>query len=239
MYREDLAYIHDQGYAQASERAARFIIRLLRANGVCRKRLLELGCGSGHSTALFIQAGYEVLGMDVSPAMLDLARRRVSQGTFRVGSFPRRMNGSQSAVVAVGEVVNYLSSAMTLQRMIRFVFRALHPGGFFMFDMRPLPENGSPVRWVAGKTGKDWAVMAGSVVDLKHRRLTREIMTFRFVRGRWRRRTETHHQRLYRISDIDRWLRAVGFDVEVRQGYGRVSLPAGKLFIARKPTRIA
>lgn len=235
MYGEDLAYIHDQGYAQDSERAARVIIRLLRANGIRRGRLLGLGCGSGHSTALLIRSGYEVLGMDVSPAMLNLARRRVPQGALRVGSFPMCRNGSRSAVIAIGEVVNYLSSTMTLRRMIRLVFRALHPGGFLIFDMRLPPKTGNPVRWVAGKTGADWAVMAGSLVDLKGRRLTRKILTIRLVHGRWRRQTETHHQRLYRLSEMDTWLRAAGFEVEVRQGYGRVALSAGKLFIARKP----
>lgn len=235
MYRDDLAYIHDQGYAHDSERAATFIVRLLRANGLPRGRLLELGCGSGRSTARLMQAGYEVFGMDISSAMLRLARRRVPEGTFRIGSFPIHANTCWNAVVAIGEVVNYLPSVMALRRMIRLVFRSLQPGGFFIFDMRRLPQKGDPIRWLAGKGGTDWAVTAGSVVDLKQQRLTRRILTLRFVRGRWRARTEVHHQRLYRVSDMDQWLRAAGFDVEVRKGYGRISLPAGKLFIARKP----
>jgi 2-polyprenyl-3-methyl-5-hydroxy-6-metoxy-1,4-benzoquinol methylase len=88
MYREDLAYIHDQGYSADAGRAATMIVQALRARHLRHGRLLDLGCGSGHSTAVFIQAGYDVLGMDISRAMIHLAKGRVPEGRFRVGSFP-------------------------------------------------------------------------------------------------------------------------------------------------------
>ena len=165
--------------------------------------------------------------MDISPSMLRLARGRVPQGTFRVGSFPICTNTSWNAVVAIGEVVNYLPSAMVLQRMIRLVFRSLQPGGFLIFDMRILPQKTNRLKWVAVKTGMDWAVMAGSLVNLQHQHLTRRITTLRFVHGRRRCRTEIHQQRLYRESDVCTWLRVAGFNVEVRLGYGEVSNPTG------------
>lgn len=37
-------------------------------------RLLDLGCGSGWTTALFAKSGYDALGIDIAPAAIDLAR---------------------------------------------------------------------------------------------------------------------------------------------------------------------
>ncbi len=40
-------------------------------------RLLDVGVGSGWTSAIFHQRGYEVLGLDISPAMIELASQRV------------------------------------------------------------------------------------------------------------------------------------------------------------------
>lgn len=86
MYGEDLAYIHDQGYSAQAEQAASFIVRMLQSNGLRHGHILDLGCGSGHSTAVFSKAGYDVVGVDRSPAMIRLAKHRVPRGTFMIGS---------------------------------------------------------------------------------------------------------------------------------------------------------
>jgi len=47
-----------------------------------RGRVLDLGCGSGEPMArLFIERGWQVTGVDFSPAMLQLAAQRVPQMT--------------------------------------------------------------------------------------------------------------------------------------------------------------
>jgi hypothetical protein len=138
--------------------------------------------------------------------------------------------------VAIGEVMNYLPSAVALRRGMSLAFDALHAGGLFVFDVRIPPGKGEPLRWVVGTTGKDWAIMAGSTIDSKRRASTRSITTLRLKGGRWRRGEEVHRQCLYRTSEICRWLCVAGFHVEeVRSGYGSVPLSTGRLFIARKP----
>lgn len=235
MYREDLAYIHDQGYSAGAAQAATAIVKMLRAKRLPHGRLLDLGCGSGHSTEVFLQAGYDVLGMDLSRAMVHLAKGRVPEGRFRVGSFPTHSRNRWDAIVAIGEVMNYLPSAAALRRRMSVAFDALHSGGMLVFDVRLPPRKGAPLRWVMATTGADWAVLAGSTVDPKRRALTRNITTLRLKRDRWRRDEEIHQQCLYRTAEICRWLRAAGFHVQRRSGYGSVPLSTGRLFIARKP----
>ena len=45
-------------------------------------RVLDVGCGTGIPTARqLVAAGWEVTGIDISPVMLDLARRNVPEAT--------------------------------------------------------------------------------------------------------------------------------------------------------------
>jgi len=41
--------------------------------------VLELGCGSGRTVIPIAQAGLDITGLDIAPAMLDLARQRVAK----------------------------------------------------------------------------------------------------------------------------------------------------------------
>lgn len=237
MYGEDLAYIHDQGYSSGAERAASFIVQMLQSHDFRRRHILDVGCGSGHSTAVFAKAGYNVVGMDRSPAMIRLAKRRVPCGTFMIGSCSPNTKARWDVIVAIGEVVNYLPSRRALQEMLHRAFQTLRPGGYLIFDVRTPPPSGSSLEWSNGRTGKDWAVIATSVVEPEQQWLARTITTFRRVRGKWRRGKETHRQQLYRLLEIHRWLRFEGFRARVHHGYDGTQLtPSGRVFIARKPT---
>src|SRR6266576_6110146 len=43
-------------------------------HGLTGKRLLDVGCGTGKSFAPMLARGYEVIGCDISPGMVDRAR---------------------------------------------------------------------------------------------------------------------------------------------------------------------
>ena len=49
--------------------------------------MVELGCGSGATAAALSEAGHEVLGIDASRAMVELARSRAPLARFRVGTW--------------------------------------------------------------------------------------------------------------------------------------------------------
>ncbi len=236
MYAEDLAYIHDRGYSTEAGMAARLVVRLLQRHGITRGLVLDLGCGSGESSREFTRAGFDVLGIDASPAMIRLAARRVPRARFLCCRVTPRVLRPCDAVVAIGEVLNYLPSRAAAQRLIRRMAAVLNPGGLLFFDVRQPLSPRAPHRWIHGRTGRDWLVMALSDVDRKRQRLTRKIVTFRRVKGRWRRHDETHRQLLYAPSIIRRSLRSAGLRLIPMRGEGTRSAQAGcQLFAAWKP----
>jgi SAM-dependent methyltransferase len=230
-YAEDLAYIHDAGFGGFARGAAPGLARLLKK---ARARfVVELGCGSGAAAGRLVRSGHDVLGIDASPAMIRLARSRVPRASFAVGRLPKASVPPCDAVVAVGEVLNYMPQASDFDTLFRGVLRSLRPAGIFVFDAKLKSGPSAPV--VRGRFADDWAVLAESSEDARGK-LARRIVSFRRVGRAWRRSEETHRLTLLAASDLKKRLARAGFSVRVLPGYGAFRVPAGHaVFVARKP----
>jgi SAM-dependent methyltransferase len=68
-YRDDLAYIHDAGFLAWVNSAAPAVLSALRKNGIRRGLVVDVGCGTGVLAAKLTAARFDVLGIDISPAM--------------------------------------------------------------------------------------------------------------------------------------------------------------------------
>jgi ubiquinone/menaquinone biosynthesis C-methylase UbiE len=51
-----------------------------------RTAVADLGCGPGHVAAYLAELGLSTIGVDISPAMIELGRRRYPEVQFRLGS---------------------------------------------------------------------------------------------------------------------------------------------------------
>jgi SAM-dependent methyltransferase len=239
-YHEDLAYIHDAGYGGYARSAAPVLLGALRRRGLDRGLVIELGCGSGILAAEISAAGYEVLGFDLSPGMIALARQRAPQARFRRQSLWAADFPACVAVVAIGECFNYLfdegNTDKALGKLFRRVFAALCPEGLFLFDAaEPGRVPGSGVLY-HNREGEDWAVLVALEEDRPRRLLTRRITSFRRVGKLYRRSHEVHQQRLLAGTELAGRLREVGFRVRLLRGYGPLRFPPGHVgLLARKP----
>src|SRR5215212_12001244 len=138
-YGEDLAYIHDVGHAEFALGTAPSILEILDRNGIHDGLVVDLGCGSGLWARELVDAGYRVLGIDISEAMIELSRNRVPEAEFSVGSLFEVEIPRCRAVTAVSEVHNYIFDAESEERGLGRRFRRVHdallPGGVFVFDV--------------------------------------------------------------------------------------------------------
>jgi SAM-dependent methyltransferase len=237
-YQDDLAYIHDAGFGFHARGAAPGLIGMLRDSGVTQGLVVDLGCGSGIWAQKLFEAGYGVLGIDRSAAMLRIARARCPQGTFQRASFLNARLPSCAAVTAMGEIFNYLFDPANrpgaLARLFGRVYEALRAGGIFVFDIAEPGRGGGPGRRQKNFQGDDWAILletleAGDI-------LTRCMTTFRRIGRRYRRGAEAHRLRLMRAADLATELRRLGFRARVQRCYGDYVLPRGlAAVVARKP----
>jgi len=119
------------------------IDRLLPPQGNGR-RLLDVGCGTGHQMATMRERGYAVAGVDGSEAMLEHARRLNPGGELRqgeVGALP--FGTEQFDVVLCLEVLRYLPR---IGPCVREMARVLKPGGICLATASPLFNlNGFPL----------------------------------------------------------------------------------------------
>jgi SAM-dependent methyltransferase len=97
-YAPDLAAIHDAGFGGFARDAAPGLLRRLRRAGIRDGLVVDIGCGSGIWARALTDAGYDVLGVDVSEAMLQIARRARLQTTGR--SFFQGRTGSSATTSA-------------------------------------------------------------------------------------------------------------------------------------------
>jgi SAM-dependent methyltransferase len=92
----------------------------------------DLGCGTGRVAALLDSLGVDVFGIDLSPAMVDLARRTYRHLHFDVGS----ITALDLSDVAAGGVLAWYSTIHTPPRDLPGVFgefsRVLAPGGYLL-----------------------------------------------------------------------------------------------------------
>jgi SAM-dependent methyltransferase len=236
-YGEDLAHIHASGFTALAEAAAPAIVSLLAGR---RGRVVDLGCGSGVTTSALAAAGHEVLAVDSSGAMIELARRAAPGARFiQASALDVPFPDGCVAIVAVGEVLNYTEES--LDPFFTRAFAALEPGGLLVFDLAGpgrVPGGGPARSWYEGS---DWAILVETTEDADSATLTRRMTTFRELAGSWRRGHETHRQRLHRPSEIARMLRELGFRVRIRRGYaGERFAPGHFVVIAnrRPPDRV-
>jgi SAM-dependent methyltransferase len=227
-YGPDLAAIHHRFYSEFVQGAAPGVIALLRANGIKRGVVLDLGCGAGQLSARLLKAGYRTVGIDVSEAMIRIARRECPKGTFVCGSVVRAKLPQATGAVALGEVFNYLKSKQEMQQTFRNVFRALAPGGVLICDIKePLPGKEKKFRSSA-RWERDWAIAVEVEEDPRANRLVRRIVTFRKCGRSWRTTEETHRQRIYRAEEVMEMLREAGFSCRTLVGFGRFKVSSDR-----------
>ncbi|MEP6624219.1 MAG: class I SAM-dependent methyltransferase, partial [Acidimicrobiia bacterium] len=198
--------------------------------------------GSGILAAALIDHGFSVTGVDLSDAMIELARATAPTGALAVGPALDAEIPPSVGVTATGEVLNYATDPRAgldaLAVIATRVMDALVPGGTFLLDLSTPGRNvGLNPRHVF-HDHETW--MLGMHATEDGLQLDRRIVILvREGDGRFRRVDEHHELVLYDVDEVVAIFEAAGFAVETRAAYTAPTAstpPSGwAVFVASKP----
>lgn len=123
---------------------ADYVQRVLLSYHIQNGLVLELGCGTGSMTRRLAARGYDMIGIDNSEEMLQIAREKGGYGDSILylcqDMREFELYGTVAAVVSVCGSMNYILSEEDLLRIFSLVNNYLDPQGIFIFDMDTLYE---------------------------------------------------------------------------------------------------
>ena len=197
--------------------------------------VVELACGTGSLTCLLARRGYSVIGVDLSPDMLTIAEQKcrgldvtlLCRDMSRLALPPGQPAVQTDAVICCLDSVNYVTRPAALRRTFQRVYKALAPGGLFLFDVKtPAALEGADGRTYLDEDDDLYCVWRA---DWYPRRRVCAYGLDLFLRnkdGLWERGGEYHEEYAWTMDELDGFLREVGFR-QVRQ-YGDKVMTAPK-----------
>lgn len=194
------------------------------------RSVAELGCGTGSLTKLLARRGYRTTAVDLSPDMLAVADQKCEGlGVLFLCQDMSRLKLLEpaDAVISCLDSVNYVTRPAALRRTFQRVFKALAPGGLFLFDVKtPAALEGADGQTYLDEDDGLFCVWRGEYYP--RRRVCGYGLDL-FVReedGSWSRGGEYHEEYAYTMDELDSFLREAGFR-HVKQ-YGDKTMCAPK-----------
>ena len=122
------------------EATVEFYMEILRREGITPRTVVDLACGTGSVTEILARKGYRVTGVDMSEEMLTEAAMKTMDMeqppmySCQLLQNLRLPRGVDMAVCAL-DSLDYILDPADCKEAIRRVYKALNPGGIFIFDV--------------------------------------------------------------------------------------------------------
>ena len=121
------------------EEWAEYLAAILREYGIEDGLVLDLGCGTGSMTEKMAAKGYDMIGVDNSGEMLEIAMEKKEKSGWDILYLMQDMRefelyGTVRGVISACDSVNYITDEKELEQVFRLVNNYLDPKGIFIFD---------------------------------------------------------------------------------------------------------
>ncbi len=207
----DFAYIYDKLIDQDYEKWADYIEQIFRINKKSPELVLDLGCGTGSITNILAKRGYDMIGVDLSPDMLNVAREKAAKHQLDVLYLCQdirqfELYGTVDAIICTLDVLNYITEPKELDKVFALVKNYLNPDGIFIFDINTEHKLKSTLgnnTFINEEEGIFYT-WENEYAD----GISNQYLTFfaECENGMYQRFDETHIQRAYTIDEITKLL---------------------------------
>ncbi len=115
-----------------------FYLEIFKKLNINPELILDLGCGTGDITRLFAEKGYDLIGIDISFDMLNIAREENSHKNILYLNQDMRefeLYGTVDVIYSSLDCLNYITDKRDLKKVFSLCHNYLNPDGLFIFDI--------------------------------------------------------------------------------------------------------
>ena len=196
-----------------------YVTSLLKKYGVEDGLVLDLGCGTGKLTRLLAGEGYDMIGVDLSEEMLEVALEHEMEDPKQILYLQQDMRefelyGTVRAIVSICDSMNYLEDYEDLVQTLKLVNNYLDPQGVFIFDMNTVHKYRD---LIGDRTIAEARAECSFIWDNDYDPETKinEYDLTLFIQEEddlYRRFVETHYQKAYELEEVKRAIAEAGME---------------------------
>lgn len=198
------------------EATVEFYQQILDQEGLKPRTAVDLACGTGSVAAILARKGLEVLGVDLSEEMLTQTAQKVQDMEHPPRFICQPLQELQLArgvdlAVCALDSLDYILDPKDCAQAIRRIYKALNPGGIFIFDVNT-PEK---LRAMDGQVFLDedenvYCVWRGEF-DEETNICSYGMDLFQRQGNLWQRSFEEHREYAYSQEQLVGYLKDAGF----------------------------
>lgn len=201
------------------EEWCRYLTGLLKKRGIRDGLLLDMGCGTGSLTELLAAEGYDMIGIDNSAEMLQIAMEKRAESGKDILYLCQDMRsfelyGTVAAVVSICDSVNYILEYDELVQVFKLVNNYLDPKGLFIFDLNTIYKYRDTMGETTIAENRDEGSFIWENYYDEEENINEYDLTL-FIKGednRFDRYEETHFQRAYELETVKKALEEGGLE---------------------------
>ena len=225
-----------------------YVKELFAEEGVKDGILLDLGCGTGSVTELLAESGFDMIGIDNSEEMLEIAMEKREESGHDILYLLQDMRefelyGTVKGVVSICDSMNYILDDEDLLDVFKLVHNYLDNEGIFIFDMKTMHEYANVMADNTFAEDREESSFIWENYYDEEEEINQYDLSI-FVKeedGRYRKYEETHLQRAYEQQCVEELIKESGLELlHVYDAFTR-ELPAEDsqriYFVCRRPAR--
>lgn len=198
------------------EEWSQYIIELLNEYGVKEGLCLDLGCGTGKMTNILSDKGFDMIGIDNSDEMLNVAMENIRDRDILYLCQDMRefeLFGTVKSVISVCDCINYITDENDLLEVFRLVNNYLDPKGIFIFDMNTYYKYSNLLGCETIAENRDEASFIWENYFDEESNINEYALTL-FIKEEelYRKYEEFHYQRAYHLDEIKNLIEKSGLE---------------------------
>ena len=225
----------------------KYLVDILKAEGINDGLLLELGCGTGRMTRLLAAEGYDMIGVDNSEEMLSVAREYTMENTeilyLLQDMRELELFGNIRAIVSVCDSMNYILEPEDLKKVFELVKEYLAEDGVFIFDLNTVHKYRDLMGECTISENREESSFIWENYFYEDEMVNEYDLTL-FIREEsdlYRKYEELHYQKAYELEQVKELLLQAGMEFVAAYDaftHDPVTAESERMYIIARPKRI-